>query len=609
MGICEIIDMSETKKDIFSVVIVGHVDHGKSTVIGRLMADSGGLPDGKLEEVRELCRRTAKPFEYAFLLDALKDERAQGITIDTARCFFETDLRRYIIIDAPGHIEFLKNMITGAARADAAFVVIDAKEGIKENSKRHGYMVGMMGVRQVSVLVNKMDLIDYDKAAYDELCDEYRSFLERVNITPVSFIPVSGISGDNIAETGDNTPWYTGSTVLEQIDQFEKKDERIGLPFRLPLQDVYRFTEQGDDRRIFAGTVTSGSLSEGEEVTFLPSGKKSRVKSVEAFNADKTTSVSAEESIGLTLETQIYVKPGELIVKSDDKPPCVGNRFRANLFWMGRNPMLKGKRYKLKIGSARTTVELVEVLNTIDASELTSVKNKQQVDRHDVTECVLETIRPVAFDLVGELPFTGRVVIVDDYEIAGAGIILEQVDAEQSILQEHVNKRELSWGSSDISAAERMVAYGHGAKFVVVTGESTTLVNETADRLEKTLFDRKFNAYCLHLGNVAGGLDADIINEEGLTDEHVRRLGELARILTDSGQIFITSAANLDDYDIETLRVLNSPNEIIVVTVGGSQFAKIIPDCELDSEDDVDARADTVVALLKDRRVIHDYQI
>ncbi len=601
--------MTEEAKDIFSVVMVGHVDHGKSTVIGRMMADAGGLPVGKLEQIRDLCKKTAKPFEYAFLLDALKDERSQGITIDTARCFFKTDLRRYIIIDAPGHIEFLKNMITGAARADSAFVVIDAKEGVKENSKRHGYMVGMMGIRQVSVLVNKMDLIGYDQAAYDALCKEYGDFLEKINISPLSFIPVSGVNGDNIVEPGDNMEWYKGPTALQQLDNFEAVNERVGLPFRMPLQDVYRFTEQDDDRRIFSGTVETGTAKAGDEVLFLPSGKRSRVKTIEAFNVDGKDEISAEESVGVTLDTQIYVKPGELMVKADDPAPCVGKRFRANLFWMGRNPMLKHKRYKLKLGAARTTVELVDVINTIDASELTSVKNKQQVDRHDVAECVFETVKPVAFDLVGSIPFTGRLILVDDYEIAGAGIILENVETDESILQEHVEKRELAWGRSPISQVQRMSAYGHGAKFVVVTGDDSALADETAAKLEKTLFARKFMSYYLPLTNIAKGLDSDIVNEEGLTDEHVRRLGELARIMTDSGQIFITSAASLDDYDIETLKVLNSPNEIIVVAVGDNPFNKIEPDCVLSGLDDVDARADAIVALLKDRNVIIDYQI
>ena len=187
------------EREDMNIVIVGHVDHGKSTLIGRLLADTGTLPQGKLEQVKETCRRNSKPFEYAFLLDALKDERSQGITIDTARSFFKTDKRKYIIIDAPGHIEFLKNMITGASRAEAALLVIDAKEGIRENSRRHGYMLSMLGISQIVVLVNKMDLVDYDKKIYDDIVSEYSEFLNKINITPMMFIPISAMQGDNIA--------------------------------------------------------------------------------------------------------------------------------------------------------------------------------------------------------------------------------------------------------------------------------------------------------------------------------------------------------------------------------------------------------------------------
>ncbi|MFH1968970.1 MAG: GTP-binding protein, partial [Verrucomicrobiota bacterium] len=215
-----------------SVVVVGHVDHGKSTLIGRLLADTNSLPQGKLEQVRTMCVRNAKPFEYAFLLDALKDEQSQGITIDTARCFFKTEKRRYIIIDAPGHIEFLKNMITGAARADAAFIVIDAEEGIKENSRRHGYMISMLGIGQVSVLVNKMDLVGYKEEIFNGIRKEYTDFLGRLNVHAVSFIPISAFKGVNVVSPSDRTPWYRGMTVLEQFDAFEKGDVRDSLPFR-----------------------------------------------------------------------------------------------------------------------------------------------------------------------------------------------------------------------------------------------------------------------------------------------------------------------------------------------------------------------------------------
>src|SRR5690349_10691298 len=253
-----------------NIVIVGHVDHGKSTVIGRLLADTHSLPEGKLEQVRAQCELNSRPFEYAFLLDALKDEQAQGITIDAARVFFQTESRPYLILDAPGHIEFLKNMITGAARAEAALLVIDAAEGVQENSRRHGYMMSLLGIRQLAVLVNKMDLVDWDQAVFDRIVREYGAFLDQVGIRPAAFIPVSGRGGDNIADRSPHLSWYEGPTVLQALDAFQSEPAPVDQPFRMSVQDVYKFTKQGDDRRIVAGTIDSGSVKVGDPVIFYP---------------------------------------------------------------------------------------------------------------------------------------------------------------------------------------------------------------------------------------------------------------------------------------------------------------------------------------------------
>ncbi|HPN84343.1 MAG TPA: GTP-binding protein, partial [Victivallales bacterium] len=224
-------------KDFFKIVIVGHVDHGKSSVIGRLLADTGSLPEGKLEQVKESCRKNARPFEYAFLLDALKNEQSQGITIDMARCFFKTKKRNYLIMDAPGHIEFLKNMVTGAARAEAALLVIDANEGIQENSRRHGYLLSMLGIKQITVVVNKMDLISYEERLFRGIISEYSKFLDSIKVKPLSFIPISAREGDNIAASSPRMPWYKGFTVLEQIDSFSQGGDSGEKPFRMPVQD------------------------------------------------------------------------------------------------------------------------------------------------------------------------------------------------------------------------------------------------------------------------------------------------------------------------------------------------------------------------------------
>ena len=423
---------SASTREQLNIVIVGHVDHGKSTVIGRLLADTGSLPKGKLEQVREFCKNKSRPFEYAFLLDALKDEQAQGITIDSARCFFKSKKRDYIIIDAPGHIEFLKNMVSGAARADAALLVIDAQEGVRENSKRHGYILSLLGIKEVIVCINKMDLVSYKQDVFDRIQKEYSEFLVKLNITPKLFIPISAIEGENLTKLSKKMPWYKDMSVLEGVDSFQKEKPAFDKPFRMPIQGVYKFTEQGDDRRIFAGRVVSGHISVGDEIIFLPSGKKTKIKTIEAFNAPAQTEVFPGQSTGFTVATEIYIKPGDVLCKQGEKLPIVGSAFKANIFWMGHSPMTPGKRYKLKIGTFTAPVWIEEIVTVLDASNLNSLK-KNQVDRHDVAECILHSAKPIAFDLVEEISDTARFVLVDDYEIAGGGIIIKAVDIKREV--------------------------------------------------------------------------------------------------------------------------------------------------------------------------------
>jgi bifunctional enzyme CysN/CysC len=593
-----------------NVVVVGHVDHGKSTLIGRLMADTHSLPQGKLEQVRATCARNAKPFEYAFLLDALKDEQSQGITIDTARCFFKTERRRYILIDAPGHIEFLRNMITGAARAEAALLLIDAHEGIQENSRRHGYIMSMLGIRQICVLVNKMDLVGYDPRAFEALCAEYTEFLRRLDVHPLQFIPMSAVNGLNVASGGKNEmPWYNGPTVLEQLDALERPPSTRDLPFRFPIQDIYKFTEGGDERRIFAGTVLTGAVQVGQEVTFHPSGKRSRIRSVEAFHAAPRSQACAGEATGFTLETQLYIRPGELMVRDDQPAPLVGTRFRANLFWMGRAPMIQGKTYKLKIGAAQVPLKLVNVISVLDAADFVSEHSKQQVDRHDVAECVLESHRPVAFDQVDQVLHTGRFVVVDDYEIAGAGIALEKTDDHESTVSQHVQAREFAWEGGSVALADRAAAYGHASKFVLLTGADAAALTALAGSVEQALFRSGIKAYYARPANVVRGLDADIQFRGEMRDEHVRRLGELARLLTDSGQIFITSLPGADEYDVRTLALLNSPHEILVVRLGEAAEAPFPAHLTLPAGTGLEAGVEAIRKLLREKKVILDYQI
>ena len=435
-----------------NIVIVGHVDHGKSTVIGRLLADTHSLPEGKLAQVRRNCELNAKPFEFAFLLDALKDEQAQGITIDTARCFFKTMKRHYIIIDAPGHIEFLKNMITGAARAEAALLVIDAKEGVQENSRRHGFMLSMLGINQIVILVNKMDLVDFRQDLFEQVKEEYQQFLKQIKVEPLSFIPISAREGDNLASHSPRMAWYKGLHLLELIDEFKKEKLKQEQPFRLPLQDIYKFTAGADARRIFAGTVETGKIKIGDEIIFLPSLKKSEILSIEGFNESPKVEIGAGYATGFTLKTQVYIKPGEIMCRVCEQLPHVGTEFRANIFWMGKQPMVPGKKYKMKIATNRVMVVLQQIVNILDASDLSTNFKKAQIDRHDVAECILQTFKPIAYDLSREIEATGRFVIIDHYEIVGGGIITKNIAGKENLVNQPKINGENLWEQSNISA-------------------------------------------------------------------------------------------------------------------------------------------------------------
>jgi len=592
---------SERQK--MNIVIAGHVDHGKSTVVGRLLADTNSLPEGKLEQVKENCRRNSKPFEYAFLIDALKDEQAQGITIDTARVFFKTAKRHYIILDAPGHIEFLKNMVTGAARAEAALLVIDAQEGVQENSRRHGYMISMLGIRQIAVLVNKMDLINYRQDVYHAIVEEYTAFLKDINVQPRWFIPISAMHGDGIAHPSPRMTWFNGPTVLETLDAFDKEPPRIDKPFRMPVQDVYKFTKFGDSRRIVAGTVESGSLRVGDEVVFYPSGKKSRVKTIEIFNAPPRTETVCGQAAGFTLEEQIYISRGEIAVRSDQKKPCVSSRLRVNLFWLGKDPMLTKKEYLFKLGTCRVPARLEEVLRVIDASDLKAT-SKNQVERHDVAECVLKLSRAAAFDRAAESEATSRFVIVDNYEIRGGGIVIEPLEDRQAWLRTTVLLRNYKWEKSIIAPEKRAEKYNQKSTLILLTGEKSVDRKAIAKNLEDRLFEDGKIVYFLGIGNVLYGVDADIKGKDNNRHEHIRRLAEVANILLDAGIILIVTAIELTQDDLEIIKTIVPPEKIETVWAGEHVTTDIAYDLRLHQPDNVQESVDLLKSHLQDKGII-----
>lgn len=526
------------------IVIVGHVDHGKSTVIGRLLADTGSLPDGKLESVRAFCEKNSRPFEYAFLLDALKDEQAQGITIDTARTFFKSEKRDYVIIDAPGHIEFLKNMVTGAARAEAAVLVIDAKEGIQENSKRHGYLLSMLGIRQIVVAVNKMDLVDYSRQAFEDIRDEYMAFLARIGATPRFFVPLAAFPGENMVKASEKMPWYKGPDLLSAVDAFEKSPSKNHQPFRMPVEDIYKFTAHGDDRRIVAGRVESGTLHVGDEVVFLPSGKHSKVQSIEGFNAPTKTEVHAGWSTGVTLSTQVYLGRGELMARVGEVQPEVSNRIRVNIFWMGKSALRMGRDYFLKLGTTKVAVRLHHINYLIDASENGREHDPDRVERHDVADCILQLRKPIAFDAISSLEGTGRFVIVDQYEIAGGGIIREALaadaDTTAGVVQAHKN---LLHSTESTGSVTVLVAQG-------------TAAEEAIERIQKQLRQK---IAVLSLPATSDEAGSAVQRQQQEREDLLKKLGEAAYYLAAYGAPVLIQLDELDDMEKQLLGSLISP--------------------------------------------------
>ena len=414
-----------TSTETLKIVTVGHVDHGKSTLVGRLLHETGSIPDSKLKHVQKVCEDQGKGFEFAFLLDALEEERDQGITIDVSQMFFKTAKRNYVVIDAPGHKEFLKNMISGASNADVAFLLIDAEEGIQEQTQRHAYILSILGIKQVAILVNKMDLVDYSEKVYNSTKEIYSKYLASIGVKPKAFIPMSAYHGENVMTKGTKMPWFTGPTFLELLDSFEAYDDRSKLPFRMPVQDVYKF----DKRRIIAGRVESGRASVGDELMFWPLGKSVKIKTIEKWHGEEPKSVTAGESTGFQMSEQIFVERGAIACKVGEKQPVVADRFHANIFWMGNKHLEKGQRYLLKVATQEVDCLVESIPKVINSSTLEEIsRNAAAVAKNEVAEVIFNAKKPVAFDIYEEIAETGRFVIVQDHDVRGGGIITKQVE-------------------------------------------------------------------------------------------------------------------------------------------------------------------------------------
>jgi len=529
------------------IVIVGHVDHGKSTLIGRLFHDTNSLPEGKVEQIRKASEAEGMDFEFAFLLDALLEEQEQNITIDTTQLPFRTDLREYVIIDAPGHKEFLKNMITGASSADAAILLIDAHEGVQEQSKRHAYLLSLLGIKQVVVAVNKMDLVGFKQEVFDAVRAEYTVFLEKLGVVPQHFLPISAKHGHNITKASTDMPWFKGPAILQALDQFATPVTPEGLPLRLVLQDVYRF----DERRILAGRIEAGRLSVGEELTFWPDRKRSRIKAIENWGSGASkTSALVGESVAITLEEQIFVERGQ-IGSHAGVGPAEGREIHASLFWISNDPLPVNVPFMLKLGTQTVEARVVEIQRVLDSSTLEPITaSRHELLKNEVADVRIRTRKPIAFDRCDRISDTGRFVIVWGKRIGGGGIVRE---ADYDSGRPGVASDNITWTLSPVSREDRSELLGHRGSVLWLTGLSGSGKSTLATALEYQLHRRGLATFILDGDNLRHGLCSNLKFSPEDRSENIRRAGETAKLMAEAGMVVICSL--ISPYQSDRTRV------------------------------------------------------
>jgi len=503
------------------IAVVGHVDHGKSTFIGRLFHDTGALPEGRLEQLRSACDRRGVPLEWAFLTDGLQVERDQNVTVDAAHIWLRTGGRCYALIDTPGHKEFLRNMLTGAAGADAALLVVDAAEGVQEQTQQHARLLQWLGIRQLAVLVNKMDLCGYREEAFRHIAAQYPEHL---------VIPICARTGENLVSRSANLSWYTGPTALEAMAGFHVADDPVQRPLRLPVQDVYRF----DGRRIIVGRIVSGSLRVGDRILFSPRGRFSVVETIEGRSEAR-----AGESVGITLAEAVFVERGQMI-SHEQEPPIVADNFGAILFWLGRQPLQVGQRLKLKLATQETDCRIESIGATMEEG---------------CTEVTIRTRRPVVFDLHDRIAATGRFVLVDQYRMSGGGVI---VRAEQ---------QNLFWTKMEVSRADRERRNQHKGTVVWLTGLPASGKSTIATALERELFRMGAHTYVLDGDNIRHGLSANLGFSPEDRAENIRRVAEVAKLFCDAGLIVIVAFISPYREDRRLARSLVEEGDFVEVFV------------------------------------------
>jgi bifunctional enzyme CysN/CysC len=507
------------------IVVVGHVDHGKSTLVGRILHDTNSLPKGRLEQLRKISKKRGLDLEFSFLLDSLQVERDQGITVDSAQIWFSTAVRRYVIIDAPGHTEFLRNMVTGAAAAQGAVLVVDAAQGVSEQTRRHGYLLGILGVRQVVVAVNRIDLIGHAELRFNVVAEEARCYLRDIGIEAATIIPLSAKHGDNIQGPSVRTPWYQGPALLPALDAFRARPALDEAPLRLPVQDLYR---QGD-RRIIAGRIEAGTLTIGQKLCFAPGNITARVATLEAWGNLPRNAAGAGESIAFTLDREVFIERGQVAVPAD-APLLAATRATVRLFWLDAEPLVEGERVTIRYGTAQQEVTVEAIEAVIDVAALSSAPGKR-IGRNAVGRARLRARRPLALDLYSESPRAGRGVLVRHHRVVG-GFVVEGLGQANE---------DLTAVDMPVTPAERAARNGHRGGVLWLTGLSGAGKSTLATRAVRVLQDDGWQAQLLDGDNLRLGLNRDLGFSDADRSENVRRTAEVAKLLAESGFVVLVA--------------------------------------------------------------------
>jgi bifunctional enzyme CysN/CysC len=517
-------------KSLLRFLTCGSVDDGKSTLIGRLLYDSKMVFEDQLAALEADSKKVGTQggeIDFALLVDGLAAEREQGITIDVAYRFFSTDKRKFIVADTPGHEQYTRNMVTGASTADLAVILIDARKGVLTQTRRHSYLVSLLGIRHVVLAVNKMDAVGYAQATFEAIVADYRDFAAKLGLTAITCIPVSALKGENIIAPSPQMPWYTGPALLQHLETVEVEERLLHAPFRLPVQWVNR---PNSDFRGFAGQVAGGRVAVGDRIRALPAGVEARVARIVTADGDLTEAV-AGQSITLTLDREIDISRGDLIAASAE-PAEVADQFEATLVWMHEQPMLPGRQYLLKIGTRTVNATIATPRHRVNVNTLEE-QPALQLALNEIGFCQLTLDRPIGFDAYEVNRETGGFILIDKLsnDTVGAGLLHAALRAAGNI----------HWQALDVTRAARSQLKGQRACALWFTGLSGAGKSTIANLVEKRLHALGRHTYLLDGDNVRHGLNRDLGFSDADRVENIRRVAEVTKLMVDAGLIVLVS--------------------------------------------------------------------